>query len=162
MKHTIIITLALFATMLVAATASAGGPVITFANDPSPRTITDWGDCPTFQIDASFMANRRNETFYDADGNPVLQRRHVSFTGTLYNAGDPAKSVAYSGDFTRTFDYATGIARFTGLKAHVIVPGQGVVMLGAGLSAIDTGSGDIVLSRGPSGDLTQLCATLSD
>lgn len=160
MKHTIIITLALFATMLVAATASAGGPVITFANDPSPVPIIDWGDCPTFQIDATFMADRRNETFYDADGNPVLQRRHVSFTGTLYNVGDPSKSVTYSGDFTRTFDYASGIARFTGLKAHVIVPGEGVVMLGAGLSAIDTGSGDTVVSRGPNGDLTKLCTVL--
>src|SRR6266404_4028289 len=151
MKHACAIALATLVASLFAAAAVAGGPVITFNNDPSPRTITDWGDCPTFQIDALFMAQRRNETFYDADGNPVLQRRHVSFTGTLYNANDPSKSVTYTGDFTRTLDYAANTVRITGLSTHVVVPGSGVIFQVSGTFVIDLETGNNVVSHGPDG-----------
>lgn len=161
MKHAIVIALATLVASAFAATATASGPVITFNNDTSPQTIIEWGDCPTFQIDALFMAQRRNETFYDQAGDPVLQRRHVSFTGTLYNATDPSKSVTYAGDFTRTLDYATGIVRITGLNEHVVLPGQGPVLLGAGELEIDLTSGDTVVSRGPDGDLAAVCGALA-
>jgi hypothetical protein len=162
MRHASVVALATLIATLSATAASAGGPVITFANDPSPQTIIDWGDCPTFRIDATFMAERRNETFYDDVGNPVLQRRHVSFTGTLYNATDPSKSVTYSGDFTRTHDYAANTVRITGLNTHVIVPGSGVIYQVSGEFVIDLESGDNLVSHGPDGsDLTQLCKALA-
>lgn len=148
--------------MLIAGTASAGGPVITFANDPSPVHLSDVNDCAGFQVDALFMAQRRNETFYDAAGNPVLQRRHVSFTGTLYNVTDPSKSVTYSGDFNRTRDYAANTVQITGLNTHVIVPGSGVVFHVSGTFVIDLESGDTLVEHGPDGsDVTQLCAALA-
>jgi hypothetical protein len=161
MKHSPTIGLVLLTFALaLASSATAAGPVITFNNDPGPRTIVDWGDCPTFQINATFMAQRRNETFYDNAGNPVLQRRHVSYTGTLYNPATPRNSVTYSGDFTRTTDYTTNTLTITGLSAHVVLPHQGVVLLGAGQLTVDLVSGDTV-SHGPTGDLTQLCSVLA-
>jgi hypothetical protein len=146
--------------LALVASAAAAGPVITFDNDATPQTIIDWGDCPGFQIDATFMAQRRNETFYDAGGDPLLQRRHVQFTGTLYNGDEPSKNVVYSGDFTRTFDFTTSTLTITGLSAHVLMRGAGVILLSAGEVTVDLGSGEVV-TRGPSGDLTRLCANLS-
>ena len=153
----VVAAIAALACVLVPA-AGAGGPVITFNNDPAPRAVPDWADCSGFQIDATFMAQRRNETFYDSSGQPVLQRRHVQFTGTLYNAGDPSKSVVYTGDFTRTFDYTTGVLRLTGLDSHAVLPGLGVVEVNAGdlvLTATD------VVVHGPDGDTSALCDALS-
>lgn len=160
MRHLCALALVVLAAIAAVGTASASGPVITFADDPAPVPIADWGDCPTFQIDALFMANRRNETFYDSQGNPTLQRRHVSFTGTLYNASNPAHSVTYSGDFTRTLDYTTNILTITGLNSRVVLPGSGVVFLAAGDVQIDRTTGDTV-THGPDGDMAQLCAALS-
>lgn len=144
--------------LVAAGAASASGPVISENNDTTPQSIIEWGDCPGFIIDATFMADRRNEDFYDSQGNLVLERRHVSFTGTLYNDSDPSRSLPYSGDFTRTFDFVNGTFTQTGLGTHVIVPGAGVINLSAGLFLATP---DSVVQHGPDGDLTQLCAALS-
>lgn len=144
--------------LIGAAAASASGPVISENNDTTPQSIIEWADCPGFMIDATYMADRRNEDFFDSQGNLLLERRHVSFTGVLYNDSDPSKSLSYSGDFTLTFDNAKGTFSQTGLATHVIVPGQGVINLTAGLFLATP---DYVVERGPSGDLTKLCAALS-
>lgn len=143
---------------VLATAANASGPVITLNNDPAPLSITGWADCVGFQIDATFMAQRRNETFYDSNGQPVLQRRHVQFTGTLYNAAAPSKSVTYTGDFTRTFNFATGQLSLNGLDSHVVVPGGGVIELNAGDTVV---SATDVVVHGPDGDVTELCSALS-
>jgi hypothetical protein len=143
---------------VLATAANASGPVITFNNDPAPRSVDDWADCAGFQIDATFMAQRRNETFYDSSGQPVLQRRHVQFTGTLFNAAAPSKSVTYTGDFTRTFDFTTGDLTLNGLDSHAVVPGGGVIELNAGDTVV---SATDVVFHGPDGDVTELCNALS-
>jgi hypothetical protein len=139
--------------------ARAGGPVISYDNDPTAQSIDDWGDCAGFQIDATFMADRRNEDFLDTDGNLVLERRHVSFTGTLYNHDRPSNSVTYTGDFTLTLDVGAGTLKFSGLRMRVVVPGSGVIGLDAGLAVIGLGTGEVV-KHGPNGDLTRICAVL--
>jgi hypothetical protein len=146
------------AALAVPAAALADGPVIWFNNDTTPQTIEEWGDCPTFTIDATFQAQRRNEDFYDAAGNLILERRHVDFTGTLYNASTPARAVPYEGHFTLTIDFTTNTLTFTGLLTHAIVPGSGVINLTAGITHITPTD---VIEHGPSGDLTQLCAALN-
>ena len=145
------------AALTVPAAALADGPVISHNNDATPQTIQEWGDCPTFTIDATFMAQRRNEDFYDPQGNLVFERRHIDFTGTLYNESSPLRAVPYEGHFTLTFDFTTGTVTNKGLVTHVIVPGSGVINLTAG-SATFTPTDAIV--HGPDGDLTQLCAAL--
>jgi hypothetical protein len=138
----------------------ASGPVITYDNDTTPLTIEDWGDCPGFQINATFMAQRRNEDFLDAQGNLILERRHVDFTGTLYNAAEPSHALDYEGHFTRTLNLSQGRLTINGLMAHVIVPGSGAILLAAGDLSVDLDSGDVV-RHGPDGDLDALCAALS-
>jgi hypothetical protein len=141
------------------ASASASGPVITFDNDTTPQSITDWADCPSFRIDATFMAQRRNENFMDANGNLILQRRHVDFTGTLYNAANPSRALPYEGHFTRIEDVAASTLTFDGLLSRVTLPGSGVIFLSAGVELNNDANGDVV-THGPDGDLTALCAAL--
>jgi hypothetical protein len=143
--------------LAVPAAAQASGPVISENNDTTPQTIIEWGDCPTYTIDATYMANRRNEDFYDSNGNLVLERRHISFTGVLYNDSDPSRSLPYEGTFTLTIDFAAGTVKNSGF-GHVIVPGEGVIWLNAGLFFAGA---DFAIQHGPSGDLTQLCAALT-
>lgn len=153
-----LVAVAASAALAVPAASRAAGPVISSNDDTTPQTIQEWGDCPTFTIDATYMAQRRNEDFYDAQGNLVFERRHIDFTGTLYNESNPLAAVPYEGHFTLTFDFTTGTVTNKGLVTHVIVPGSGVINLAAG-SATFTPTDAIV--HGPDGDLTQLCAALA-
>lgn len=146
------------AALVVPATSLAKGPVIWQNNDTTPQSITEWGDCPSYMIDATYMANRRNEDFYDANGNLVLERRHIDYSGVLYNDSDPSKSLPYEGHFDLILDFVAGTVKNTGLVGHVIVPGQGVINLTAGLFYAGP---DFVIQHGPNGDLTQLCAALA-
>ncbi len=159
LKPPAVAAIAAAAALAVPAATRAGGPTITYDNDTTPQTIVDWGDCPSFQIDATFMAQRRNEDFYDDQGNLVLERRHVDFSGTLYNAAEPSHALTYEGHFTRTLDVGGQRLTITGLMAHVIVPGSGPVLLAAGELSIDFADGGVV-THGPDGDLTALCAAL--
>jgi hypothetical protein len=145
------------AALVIPTAALAKGPVISENNDTTPQTITEWADCPTYTIDATYMADRRNQDYYDANGNLVLERRHIDFSGVLYNDSDPSKSVPYAGHFDLVFDFVAGTVANTGLVTHVIVPGQGVINLTAGLFL---GGPDFVVEHGPSGDVTQLCTYL--
>ena len=144
--------------LAVPAASLASGPVVWENDDTSPQTIIEWADCPTFTIDATFMAQRRNEDFYDAQGNLALERRHVDFTGTLYNESEPARVVPYEGHFTLTFDFAANSLTLTGLNTHVIVPGSGVINLTAGITEFTPTD---AIEHGPNGDLTELCAALA-
>jgi len=146
--------------LAMAVVARAGAPVITNDNDTTPQAIDEWGDCSTFQINATFMARRRNEDFFDAAGNLVLERRHVNFSGALYNASDPTHAATYEGHFTRTLNPVSGTLTITGLMGNVILPGGRIIPLGAGSLTIDFATGD-VLSHGRSADLTALCSALS-
>jgi hypothetical protein len=143
------------AALTVPAAALSSGPVISYNNDTTPQTIEEWADCPTFTVDATFMAQRRNEDFYDAAGNLTLERRHVDFTGTLYNRSNPAGALPYEGHFTLTFDFTANTLTLTGLVTHVIVPGSGVINLTTGITIYTPTD---VIEHGPSGDLTELCA----
>jgi len=140
------------------AASLASGPVISENNDTTPQFIEEWGDCPTYTVDATYMANRRNEDFYDSNGTLVLERRHVQYSGVLYNESDPSRSVAYTGDFTLTFDFVANTLTITGLNDHVTVPGQGVIHLTAGLTVLYP---DTVVEHGPNGDMTTLCGALA-
>ena len=144
--------------LLIPAASVASGPVISQNNDTTPQTIIEWGDCPGFMIDATYMANRQNEDFYDSQGNLVLERRHVSYTGVLYNDSNPSKSLPYSGTFILTLDFVAQTVKNSGLVDHVIVPGQGVINLTAGLFLAGP---NFVVEHGPSGNVTQLCTALS-
>ena len=144
--------------LLVPVVSSASGPVITERDDTTPQSIIEWADCPGFVIDATYMADRRSESWYDAQGNLLLERRHISYSGTLYNDTDPSKALPYEGHFDLIFDNVAGTVRNTGLVGHVIVPGQGVINATAGLF-VGTDSGFV--QHGPNGDVTQLCAALA-
>jgi hypothetical protein len=126
-------------------TETSGGP------------ISDWQDCPTFTIDATYVATRQYTVFYDASGNPTRELRHISYTGILTNR-TTGSSVPYVGDFNREFDYTTGVLRITGLETRIPLPGGGSMVLGAGYSLIDA-NGDVV-SHGPSNSAL-LCSVLA-
>lgn len=158
-RSLLVLAVVVIAGLAIPAASIASGPVISENNDTTPQFIEQWGDCPGFTIDATYMADRRNEDFYDAQGNLVLERRHVQFSGVLYNESDPSRSLTYTGDFTLTFDDVANTLTVTGLNDHVIVPGQGVVHLTAGLTVMYPDGG--VVEHGPNGDVTKLCTALA-
>jgi hypothetical protein len=86
--------------------------------------------------------------FYDDAGRLVKQIRHVTFTGMLYNSTDLSKSIAYEGDFTRTFYPVENTATFTGLHFRVHDAGEGVLALNVGREIVDLVSGEVTFVDG--------------
>lgn len=135
--------------------------------------LPNWDDvvCDGFTIDYSFSAAGRATQVYDASGNATQETRHVSFTGTLMNSTDGAKSVPYEGHWNRTLDIQTNTLVFTGLVMQVLLPGQGVIAKNVGRNVVDLdlAEGEDVLFLagqwdtigGPTMNTQQLCAALS-
>jgi hypothetical protein len=104
---------------IFAAGANAAGPERTtqVVTIPGPSIYTS---CANFDI---VLTNLTIERFFityaDAAGNPVLERRHVHFEGTLTNSVTGA-SVIYTGHFMRTEDFVQHTITLTGMprQAH--------------------------------------------
>lgn len=112
--------------------------------------------CATFDVTAVGSIDSRHIVSYDEDGQATREIRHVSFTGTLTG---PAKSLPYSGHFTRTEDLTAREARFTGVHFMVTRP-DGPPLLAAGIDAfsLDSSDGDRATGRLPEDFYPEVCA----
>lgn len=83
------------------------------------------------------MANRRNSTTHKgtSPSNDAISPTSACFTTNPTRASHSP----YEGDFTLTFDFVAGTVKNSGLVGHVIVPGQGVINLTAGVFLARTG-----------------------
>jgi hypothetical protein len=77
--------------------------------------------CDTFEVNFVSTITAHYIVTLDSKAQPVREIRHVSFTGTLTG---PAADLPYSGDFTRTADFVTQTARFTGVHLRVTLQHQ--------------------------------------
>jgi hypothetical protein len=141
----VVVFLALAVSLVPATPAIADDPEHTYGGQqitsPVPfftRGETCDGFVPLFTATSEY--NIIN--FYDDAGRLVKQIRHVTFTGTLYNSTDLSKSIAYEGDFTRTFYPVENTATFTGLHFRVPDAGEGVLALNVGREVVDLVSGE--------------------
>src|SRR5690349_8940470 len=108
---------------IVPAQAADSGPVVFEVH--LARTGV-YASCDSFAV--KFVANidAHYEQFFNDSRQLVLERRHVQFTGTLTNATTGA-SLPYEGNFTRTFDVASGTVTLIGERRKTEVSGQGVL-----------------------------------
>jgi hypothetical protein len=148
-------------------TASAAGPTIIDETLTPPVPIQFNPGCQDqgfAVLITSSTIDRRRILFYDEAGNLVREIRHVAFTGSLTNAVT-GKTVPYDGHFTYDFDYVAQTLTRTGLALRVQVPGEGVLAMHSGLTAIDglTPGQDIVTDVGHTLEEfhDDLCATLA-
>ena len=134
-KLPILLIASLSTALAFAAAAVADGPVI----QTSTLTATNvpWGPtCGDEPIMASFVGDRRIESFYDGS-TLVLQRRHVRGDGTI-TLPSTGVTLPYEFDFTFTRDLVAMTGTITGQQAHVIIPGGGgVVFRNSGLLVED-------------------------
>jgi hypothetical protein len=134
-KLPILLIAGVTAVLAFAAAGAADGPVIV----TQPRNATNVPLGPTCggePIMQSYTGSRRVESFYDGS-TLVLQRRHVTFEGTI-TLISTGVSLPQAGDFTFTLDFAAQTGTITGQQAHVIIPGgDGVVLRNSGLLVED-------------------------
>ena len=127
-KLLIISVASVSAALALVGAAAADGPVI----QTSTLTATNvpWGPtCGNEPIMASFVADRRIESFYDGSVL-VLQRRHNNGSGT-FTLPSTGVSVPYEFHTTLAIDFPSQTATVTGHLA-VVIPGEGVLYRDAG------------------------------
>jgi hypothetical protein len=134
----------------------------TYSRVFGPRPYFDPGvTCPGgFTIlAAGTIAPIEVTAFYNVAGNLQRSIAHYSFTGTLTNALS-GKTLPYEGHATRTIDLVANTNKFTGEIARVHVPGQGIVVLNAGLRLFESDTGPAI-ERGTRELDAQLCSLLA-
>jgi len=129
---------------IIPAQAADSGPVVF---DVHIVRSGVFADCGSFAV--NFVANidAHYEQFFNDSGQLVLERRHVQFTGTLTDATTGA-TLPYEGNFTRTFDFATGTVTLIGERRKTEVSGQGVLAIAAGRLVVDTRTGSLISESG--------------
>ena len=118
---------------VAAAAAAAAPPPI--ERSTVERQFDDWFVCNGFNIAGEFVVQRTRMWFYDAEGSLLRFVIHRDVEGTVTNS---ATGVAfpYREHDTLTF-YADGRVANTGEAAHIVVPGEGTIVLISGLLTDD-------------------------
>ena len=117
-------------------------PQPAFAIPPLVQTVTvtnnfgQIGVCGEDQITATFVATRRITTFYDDDGTAIRRQVHAEVPGVITNTAT-GNSLVTKGVRNITVNLVTGEVKSTASNVHVVVPGQGTVVLAAGLFELD-------------------------
>lgn len=123
--------------------------------------LGDIGSCGAFSVLAQFDVTRRITTFY-RDSTPIRQVIHADIPGKVTNSVT-GKSLPTKGVRNITRDLLTNAVQSTGTNVHVIVPGEGTVLLSAGMFRIDD-EGNLVreVGRQDSPITPKLCAALAN
>jgi hypothetical protein len=156
-KLSLVITVA--GALAVVGGAGAGGPVRSEAVSDFPEPAV-YAECTGYDIVLSGMhVERFSLTWYEGE-TPILERRHVSFSGTFINS-KTGKTGAFSGHLTLEFDLATGQLTLTGLMRRVKVSGQ-PAFVGTGIDVTD-GDDNVLFRAGRSLDAWEegLCAAMA-
>ncbi len=135
--------LVLASTLAFAPAASADSPI--FESQQLIRIIVT--SCPSFDVIGEFHVVRRITTFVDADGQPIRRVIHGSTDGSRLINASTGDWVPVGGVRVITFDLVNGGFTSTGTNAHVVLPGEGTILLGAGRFAFDA-TGQLIFEAG--------------
>ena len=136
------------------------------AAPPTTSTTTVQGtqllaDCGSFQVFDDYAGTIGHTYFYDQEGNLIEIHQAISGTDT-YRQSVTGQSITMGSHFMVHFDVQTGLNSSAGMAYHLMIPGQGHVLLDAGYSVYDVNTGTMVFSAGPhqvvDGDTAGLCA----
>jgi hypothetical protein len=152
--RTFVALVALALVGVLATQASASGPY--HAKEPFHFEWTDDWTCPGTEIaivaDGSDNVREWDGRFMD----------HAMAVATLTANG---KAVTDNASATYVFDDAGGRLMIAGTLYNIQVPGEGVLLLDAGVVVYDTETGQLVREAGPRmqlhGDVSGLCAYLA-
>jgi hypothetical protein len=133
MRRFIAVALVVASAAAVPAAATATAPV--FDRGTVQRAFDDFYVCDGFNVIGEFSIQRTRMSFFDRDGNEIRSVIHRDFVGTFTNSVTGA-SLPLKGHDTITF-YPDGSVVITGNALHVVVPGEGTVLLIAGRFAFD-------------------------
>jgi hypothetical protein len=167
MKRMIILsTLAAAMAVMLALAGSAAAEKI----PPDTQRFVDdevqtflFADCGDFEVRSDFTVEGTITTFYDSSGNPDYYKMHLIFHDFFYSTENPDEGFAETNVESLVVD-ASSDAEVTvsGLQYHVTLPGEGIVLVGAGTLRFDTETGEIDFEGGPhqleSGDTDEVCA----
>jgi hypothetical protein len=104
-------------------------------------------------------------TFYDRAGNPDYAKVHLVFHDFFYNSEKPGEGFAETNAVNVVIDLPSELEESaSGVQYHVTVPGEGLVLIGAGRLVFDEAKA-VVFEGGPhqllSGDTEKLCKALA-
>jgi hypothetical protein len=144
---------------IIPAQAADSGPVVF---DVHIVRSGVYASCGSFAVTFVSNIDAHYEQFFNDSGQMVLERRHVQFTGTLTN-GTTGATLPYEGNFTRTFDVASGTVTLIGERRKTEVSGQGVLAIAAGRVVIDTRTGTVISESGQTdeGYTAAICSLLA-
>jgi hypothetical protein len=153
---------AIMAVMLaLAGPASAAKPEVVTFREEGTEFIADCGD---FDVLTDFVFDIRALVFFDEEGNEDFARAHVQIQDFYYNSetGEGFTETEASNNVT---DLSSGEeVTSVGLRYHVTVPGEGLVLVDAGRLEFDE-NGEVVFAAGPhqveEEDFDKLCAALA-
>lgn len=117
--------------------------------------------CPDFAILATFHVDRRVTTFYDADGTAIRQTIHASLAGSYTQNLLTGFTIPLTGVRYIETDLVTGEVKSTGTNAHAILPGDGTLQIGAGITITDDGHLVFDAGRLDPAASAPLCAALA-
>ena len=122
------------------------------------------GTCGTgndaFDVVSNTIISVRETTFYDKDGNVDRLQVHLMFHGTLTNSST-GKTVTDQPDPINVF-IEDGVEREVGLIWHIVVPGEGVLVIEAGVRIKAEGEETIIHGPHPvlEGGFEVICQVL--
>lgn len=132
----LLLSLAVLGTLVaLPTTALAAGPVRETAvfDFPDPAVF---GSCDGFDMVATVAhIERETLTWFDAEGNPLHESRHVFFDFTLVNSVSGTEA-RYVGRFHRTADFITGADGLFGAYRQLFIDNRNV-WSASGLDAFD-------------------------
>jgi hypothetical protein len=162
-RMTMLLTLAaVMALMLaLAGSASAAKPEVTTFHIEGTEFITDCGD---FDVLTDFVFDIRSIVFFDDEGNADFARSHVRIHDFYYNS-ETGEGFAETEASNNVSDLPSGEEiTSVGLRYHVTVPGEGLVLVDAGRLEFDE-NGEVVFAAGPhqveEEDFDELCEALA-
>ena len=139
MRKISIVAAAAMISLVVVAAANAGQntrEIFTFS-DPFSGSF----DCGTFQATYSGHDNGRVMTWFDANGEPIMQIGRIQAVETDVNEST-GKSIDVRTNLTVHVDFAAGTTTITGVRNLSTVPGGGVVVQHVGRVVTDDSNGE--------------------
>jgi hypothetical protein len=147
--------------LALAGTASAAKPEVRTFQVKGTEVVADCGE---FQVLTDFVFDIHAIVFFDDEGNEDFARSHVQIHDFYYNS-ETGEGFAETEASNPVVDLP-GEEEITsvGLRYHVTVPGEGLVLVDAGRLEFDE-NGEVVFAAGPhqveEEDFDKLCDALA-
>lgn len=167
MKRLIILSTLVATSLVILALA---GPASAEKIPPDTQRFVDdevqtfvFANCGDFEVRSDFTVEGAITTFYDSSGNPDYYKMHLIFHDFFYSTENPDEGFAETNAESLVVDAPSDAeVKVSGLQYHVTIPGEGLVLVGAGTLRFDTETGEVVFEGGPhqleSLDTGEVCA----